>query len=799
MSVKQSALSGSIFFLIATLLGCATMNNYQISGDLHLGGLKEPVKVIRDEKGMAYIHAGSLDDVIKAQGFVMAQDRLFQMEMIRMAAQGRISEMTGEKAKKFDIRMRTLGFHRHAKKHTAILDEDTHRYFENFTDGVNAYIKSGSKTWPLEFKLAGLQPKQWAVADVMSIIYYMSWGTSANLETEIVAQELLEKVGPDRIRDILPLNINPDDPPESLADNDGFFVPRRDCKVAFRHQKDRMTNSFYPLAVGSNNWVAAGRLTAHGLPILANDPHMEANLLPGIWYPCGLITPTFRAVGTTISGLPGLLVFRNGDVAIGITNAYGDTQDLYIETLDPNEPSRYMEGERSLPFEVIRESVTIKDKKAPTGFRNETIAIRYTRRGPVVSNLLPGLQTDKTVTLRWAPYETKQSHLGLKKLLISKSVSDIRQALKYTNLLMLNFVFTDTKGNIGWQASGKLPIRSQKDGTFPFEVKGELDNWTGWIPHEKMPHEVNPKKGWLGTCNHTTVGQDYSYYYSSYQAPSYRYQRLKALMNTLGKKTADDFWSFQRDTLNLMAKTIAPIMVNALVKHEKTRAMGTILSKWDYHDDQDLAAPTIFQAVYRHFAQQVFIDELGEELTAAMLGNWYFWRERLQQMVLDNDASWFDDKRTVTKTESRDDIFRRAALTAFQELSLQMGRNSKKWRWGRVHRITYLNPIRQKGIGKGWLGGGTHPVSGSAETLRRNIYDFNQPFDVIISDSLRMVADLNDSEKVMAIFPGGISGRTFHPHAKDQIKRFIKGEKAYWWFSDTAIREHAASVLTLLP
>ncbi len=619
------------------------------------------------------------------------------------------------------------------------------------------------------------------------------------METEVIAQMLLEKVGPERVQEILPLNINPDDTPYGPTVNATFPIPLKGRPMVFNHRTKMAFIDPYPLNIGSNNWATAGELNVGGKPIVANDPHLEATVLPGPWYPCGLITPSLRAVGAGIPGIPGLFVFRNDHIAVGITNAYGDTQDLYLETVDSENPDRYMEGSESLPFEIIEETLTIKDKKAPDDIRRESFKIRLTRRGPVVSNVLPGLVTEKIITLRWSPFETMASKLGFKAFLIAGSVTDVRNALKETSVIALNFVFADIKGNIGWQVSAKLPIRSQTDSTFPFAVKDGSDNWTGWVPYDDMPQNYNPKRGWLGTCNHKTVGKDYPYYYSSHQSPSYRYRRLKELIDRPGKKTAADFWKFQQDTLNLMAKTIAPIMAEALLKHEKTRPMGKVLSEWDFRDDQDQAGPTIFQAVYRHFARLVYSDELGDELSATMLNNWYFWQERLQQMVVENDTAWFDDKKTLAVTESRDDLFYQAALIAAGELSAQLGSRPEKWLWGKVHRIEYLNPIRQKGLGKGWLGGGSHPVGGSCETLRRNIYDFNQPFNVIISDSLRMVADLGDTEKVMAILPGGVAGRTFHPHAKDQIERFIKGEKAYWWFSDAAIGDHAETVLNLTP
>ncbi len=799
MRLVRLLILGMMVVMAGGFYGCAALNNYQTKGTLKLANLKQPVEVVRDEKGMAYIRAGNLDDLLMAQGFVMAQDRLFQMEITRMAAKGRISELMGEKARSFDIRMRTFGFYRNAQKHVLVLGTETRRYFDDYIQGVNAYIQTRPKSRSLELKLAGIEPELWTAADVLSILYYMSWGTAANLETEIIAQMLLEKVGPERVQDILPLNINPDEP-EDLAGPTGTIpVIGKDAVTVFTGWRQLPDAGINRVRIGSNNWTTIGKRSISGKPIVASDPHLEAATLPGPWYPCGLITPDFRAVGVVIPGLPGLIIFRSDRIAVGITNAYGDAQDLYVETGDPNDPTRYMEGGLSRPFEVIEETLVIKDKKSPGGIRKEPITIRLTRRGPVVSDVLPGFTTDKIITLRWSPFETMGPGIGIDRLLVARSVAEAREALSHANLLMLNFVFADTAGHIGWQASGRLPIRSQKEGTFPYVVNSAVDNWTGWIPYDKMPQRYDPERGWIATCNHHTVDAKYPYYYSSYQASSYRYRRIKQLLEQPGKKSVDDHWAYQRDTLNLMAQAIAPVMAEALNAHEDTKKLGSILSRWDFHDDADQVAPSIFQATYRRFAQLVFTDELGEKLASTMLGSWYFWQERLQRMVLENDSPWFDDQGTTGITETRDDLFHKAAVDATKELADRWGHNPEKWRWGKVHRIEYLNPIRKKGIGKGLLGGGSYGVAGSCETLHRNIYDFNHPFDVIISDSLRMVADLGDPEKVLAVLPGGVTGRTFHPHARDQIQPFMNGEKVYWWLSDTAIAAHTKTTLILNP
>jgi penicillin amidase len=314
-----------------------------------------------------------------------------------------------------------------------------------------------------------------------------------------------------------------------------------------------------------------------------------------------------------------------------------------------------------------------------------------------------------------------------------------------------------------------------------------------------MPHSVNPDRGWVGTCNHMTVRQDYPYHYSTHASPSYRYRRLIELMAAPGKKTVGDHWKFQRDTVNLMAQKIAPIMARALQAHEDTKTLGQILAEWDLRDDPDKTAPTVFQSVYREFALLVYADDLGEELAVEMLNDWYFWQERLQQMVLEGKSSWFDNINTNDRKETRDDLFYQAGLNATRYLGAILGENPQKWLWGKVHRQEFVSPIRRSGAGKEWLGGGSHSAAGSQETLYRGIYDFNAPFKVKISASLRMVADLSDTNKILAVLPGGVSGRQFDPHTTDQVAPYMSGEKVYWWFSEKAIKEHTRHTLTLNP
>ena len=784
--------------VIINPFGSSPLNKFTKNGNLTIPGLNAPVTVLRDEKGMAYIYAQNMDDLNLAQGFVAAQDRLFQMELTKLFASGRITELVGEKARGLDIRMKTIGFHRNAEKHVELLNDETRNYLQKYVDGVNAFITTRPGNIHLEFKLAGLKPTLWTIVDSLTILYYMGWNSAANAGSEIIAQMLIEKVGPDMAAEIFPITINPDDTTrqEINAQDLSFKIARSNIVV------DKTMLSCFrdsSLKIGSNNWAVSSRLSTGEKPVVANDPHLDATILPGPWYPCGLITPATRSVGVTIPGLGGMIIGRTSQFAIGVTNAYSDTQDLYIETVDPDNPGNYLEGNTSLPFEVIEETLKIKDKAAPDGFRKETIKIRCTKRGPVISSVMPGLKTDKVITVRWSGFEAMAPTIGFEQLQSARTVTEIRQALRGVNQVPLNFVFADSEGNFGWQTTGRVPVRTQKEGLVPYVVHDGQDNWTGWIPWEDMPHAINPNRGWIGTCNHMVVGKDYPYYYTSWASPSYRYRRLAELMDSPGEKSVDDHWKFQRDTVNLMAKKIAPVMCRALKNHDDTRALGQILSDWDYVDSPDSAAPTVFQSVYHEFALLVYSDELGDELARKMLDNWYFWEERLQKMVIDGNSSWFDNVDTGNKKEGRDDLFHQAALNVSKKLQPTLGDDPAGWLWGKVHTHEFLSPIMRSGPGKELLGGGSHPASGSGETLYRGMYDFNKPFNVTISASLRMVADLGDQDKILAVLPGGIAGRQFDPHTTDQIKPFMGGEKVYWWFSDEAIKEHTKNTLTLNP
>lgn len=800
--------------IVAMVLYTRFVDRYQQDGTVELDILDAPVQIVRDGQGIPYILAATLDDAIRAQGWVTAQDRGFQLEFERYLSSGRLAELLGEPALKSDIELRLAGTARLGRRHAALLGAADRHFFELYLQGLNAYIATQSREQPFGFGMLGMTPKPWSLDDLMTLRYFLSWQSSVNWKAELIAQDIIDRVGAARAAQIRPASINPDDEGGSGLDEPAAPVaavaaalaapeprtsagPREPARHAAWDAMPAWDADAIPgrWTLGSNEWVTSGARSTSGAPVLANDPHMDARTLPGIWYPVGLVTPGFRAVGATGPGIPGIAVGRTSHVAFGVTNAYGDVVDLYIETEDPARPDHYLEGGKSWPFEIIEETIRVRNRPGGSEFHDVPLRIRLTHRGPVISDHGFGSAGGRLLSMRWSAPEAMAPDIGAFALFTAKSVDEARAAvLQMTE--PYNYVIADMAGNIAHATGGRVPRRLRGDGSQPVAVTDGVDNWAGFIPPEQMPGQVNPARGWVGNANHRTIARSFTTPYSTYFASSWRYRRMVELLDGTRKLSAADHWAFMRDTRNLMAERIAPVMSGALLAGDDTRELGELLARWNHQDDADAAAPAIFQSVYRHFAQRVFQDDLGPELATRYLASYYLWQERLAMMLAEPDNGWFDDRATPER-ESRDDLFRLAARDAMAELGPRLGSAAAGWRWGKIHTVTFFSPLIPGKAAAGILGGGTHPFPGSGETLSRGTYNFNAPYEATTIASMRFVADLGDPDKVMAVLTGGASGRQFDPHLKDQTPAWLDGELRYWWFSDQAIAEHKASELTL--
>ncbi|WP_051230205.1 penicillin acylase family protein [Haliea salexigens] len=779
-------------------------------GELALPGLSAPVTVLRDELGIPYIFAQNTPDLLRAQGFVTAQHRLFQMELFRATWQGHLAASIGETGLASDIRMRVLGIEHNSRRHTQQLSDASRAWLQPYVDGVNAYVDAHAGDHPLELGVVGLEARPWELADLVALIHFVHYTHATNFKAEMLAQQLADHLGAERAAELMPLmrNRNRSSAPATDGEQgspDGDIAAGPPATGA-AHGLGSVRLLFAPEpprngGIGSNNWAISAARSASGHAMLANDPHLDNRILPGMFHPVGLFAPGIQAVGATLPGLPGLLLGRTEHVAFGITNAYGDVQDVYVETLDPENPEHYLEGGRSLPLRRSEQLISVKDGDAPGGMREHPLVVRYTTRGPVISDHQGlGSEGDRVLVLRTTAWEKHAPQLGIEGLLDAPDAQAFDTRVQDIDLMMFNFVFADDQGNIGHRASGALPLRAGGDGSLPRAVPADgSDDWVGWIPKARMPGAFNPADGWVGTANHDTRPADFPWYYTNYVSPDYRYRRMGQVLNQASQMTVADHWALMADDRNLQSDTLLPHILAALANEPAQADLHTLLSSWDGVDRVDSPAPLIYQALYREIALGTFTDELGKDLAADMLGTWYFWQQRFEALLAAPDADWFDDKGTPARRETLDDVIRAAAPRARALLEELQGSDPAAWRWGTAHTLAFVSPLRPRGFGSGVAGGFELERSGSGETLNRGIYAFEEPFAAIFFASMKLVVDFADPDKVEAILAGGVVERHFQRHQNDQAHLWADGERRPWWFSPAQVRAHARTETRMVP
>jgi len=786
--MKKRILLFTTFLVVLLLLGVVWIknsNNFKQDGRFELSVNEHPIKIVRDEHGIAYVIAKTKADVFRGQGFVSAQDRLFPIEFYRAIIKGEASAIVGTSMLSSDIDMRVLNVYGNAKRQFQYLDEETKQVLRWYCEGFNEYLRVGQDEFPLELGLLGIEPKPLSPVDIVSVTHFVGLFHSQNLNDEILSLNLAAQM--DEAFELLPLAVNLDrsKPLNFSLDSLPKLNPRPANRMAFLQKP--MPLLPYP-KLGSNNWAIAGQKSKTGKPILANDPHIDARVLPGTFYPVGLVCPDFRAVGIATPGIPGLISGRNQNVAFGITNAYGDSQDLFLEETDGG---FYLQDSTKVPFEIRKEVITVKDSA------DVELNIRMTTRGPIISDFpIYNIQTDDVVSFRWSLAETKSSSVGFHRLLESKSALEMRETLFGMDNMFFNFVMADTHGNIAHQATGLVPIRSDKNGQLPKAVSLD-DAWNGYIPKAKLPHMINPDRGWVGTANHDTRPDDYPYYYSGHFSPFYRYQRLKEVFDTPRTFEANDLWELIFDVKNKQAEKLVPIFVAYLEKNEETKDVANILKEWNKEDNIEEVGASVYNVLYNELLYLILDDDLPDGLEEIYWENVYYWNQRLDSLML-SDHRFIDNIGTPQK-ETLSDLVVASGLRTKEILTEKFGPNRDSWKWGKLNTVYFYSPIRQKGLGSKLLGAELLPKQGSNQTLNRggSIKNKEHNFETSWFSSFRMVADMGDEEKIMGVVSGGSAARIFHPNYKSQLEQWKTGAWIPYWISEERILEHAEHELIL--
>lgn len=808
----------------------------QTSGEVNLPGLHAPVEVLRDGMGIPHIYAQDEHDLFMAQGYVHAQDRFWQMDFWRHIGAGRLSEMFGESQIETDAFIRTLGWARIADQEWEAADEETKSVLQAYADGVNAYLAEhqGGRL-SLEYAILKLTnrtytPEAWQPVHSLTWAKAMAWDLGGNMQAELERAVLLPQLGEERLADLYPSY--PDEnpvilpgfslaasPPQGLASSADYTAAGDALRFVLARIEglNRVTGGGLS-GLGSNNWVVAGSRTSSGMPILADDMHLGIRM-PSIWYENGLhcapISETcrFNVVGFSFVTLPAVVVGHNDRIAWGVTNAGPDVQDLYLERINPDNPDQYeVDGE----WESMdaREEVLLVAGGPPV-----TIRVRQTRHGPVLSDTDEELQalaegaalaegTPMAISLRWTALEPStilRAALGVDR---AQNFDEFRAALRDWDVPSQNFVYADVDGNIGYQMPGDVPIRRSGDGSFPVAGWTNRGEWTGTIPFEELPTAYNPPAGFIVTANNRAVDGTYPYLLTTMPDLGFRAARIVELLQAEETLTPEAMRQIHGDTFNAAGPRLVPVLLDldfnragqtADEAAQATRLETVIaeLATWDNHNDPGSRGAAIFNAIWRHVILRTFGDDLPEG---------WLPEDEVAFVVVENllqrpGDPWWDDLRSPAM-ETRDEILRLATADAVDELEERLGPNMSGWTWGALHGATFRNEtLGESGIGpiEALFNRGPYPTGGGASIVDATGWSYEEGYEVAWVPSQRMVFDLSDWERALAIHTTGQSGHAFHPHYIDMADPWAQIEYAALPWSRTVVESQTEEWLRLVP
>jgi penicillin amidase len=767
-----------------------------VAGELPVAALQGRVEVLRDRWGVPHLYAGNRRDLYVAQGYVHAQDRLWQMEMGRRAGLGTLAEVLGEPVRGLDRSFRGLGFRHAAELEEKRLDPESRMQLEAYVAGVNAYLESHRGRLAVEFALLRVEPEPWTPRDVLAATKVLFWILSENAPFELSRAQILAQAGEDVMRALIPPYS--EGAPVIVPPEAGGYTWLAGARLDDLAGLAGFLGTPGPQQ-GSNNWVIHGRRTESGRPILANDTHLEL-FMPSVWYALGLHGGDIDAVGFSLAGTPGILTGHNRRIAWGISDMVPDSQDLYLEEVDDREvPRRYRFDGQWRDLELVEE--TLRSRGGPP----ETVTLRFTHRGPLVNAFIPRARDLAPMSLAWVGHRGRGAMVAaIDRLQRAGSWDEFRHALEPWDGPHLNFVYADVDGNIGYQASGLVPLRAaHHDGALPVPgTTGEYD-WRGFIPFDELPWRLNPPEGYLFTANHKVVGDDYPYRLGYEYADPYRALRIGQVLAGQGAATLESSAQLQGDTYHLPAEALRSFLLSVPPRDDREREALQAVTAWNLRADPDQTGAAIYQAWYRFLVQDLVGDELGADLTRRYLEYYWVHGPVMARLLAAGDSPLFDDRGTPER-EDREAIVARSFYRAVEWLAAELGPQVSDWRWGRLHTLTFRH--RPVGLAEvpllSRLFNGPTLESPGGDRFTVNVawftlYD-DHPFGADAGAAQRLLVDVGEWDRALAINSTGQSEHLFHPNRSDQTPLWHQLEYIPLRFSRAAVEEAAVHTLTLV-
>ncbi len=736
------------------------------SGKLHLQGLKDKTTVVYDAYGVPHIYAQNAKDAYFTFGYVHAQDRLFQMVMIRRVVEGRLAEILGKDLVKTDKYMRVLTLNkmaeRSAKRFMKEADKPVKNEVQAYVEGINAFIKRGDL--PIEFTLMDFKPEKFTVQDVFGIMNYMSLTFTSALTDDPLMYRIYEKYGNAYLKDM-------DVDSASIA-NMGNAQKSTQLAALFNNIQTIQKLVPIPIWEGSNNWVVSKEHSKSGEVLLANDTHIKYSQ-PSVWYEAYIQYPGFNLYGYYLAGIPFALVGHNNHYGWGLTIFPFDNMDLYAEQQNPDNPDQYKHAGKWLNYTVTHETIKVK------GGKEVPFTIRYTIHGPLLNPVIQNI-TEKPkvpVSLWWAPMYLKTTSMeALYQMDNATDMKSFKKGVSLVDIVGLYIAYGDKDGNIAIWGSGKIPIhpaginpRLIMDG-----ASGKADI-QGFYPFEKNPQSENPPGGILNTSNNAPAPVD-GIVYPGYYFHGYRAARVKALLLSKPKWTIKEMESIQLDVHSNRDLRLVKLILNNMGSFKGDPKIVTALQNWDGNYDTASTGAVIYTQLLYFVLRDAMLDEVGQKDFRKLMGS-YMFRGSIEHLLTDKNSVWWDNVNTKA-IETRTDIFKKAFSETTVALKDNMGTDMSTWKWGRVHQLTNVHPIGRKAPFDKLFNVGPFAMSGSNEVVDKEgfVYNKHGVYPVTSGPALRFLIDFSNTDHALSIIPTGQSGNVFSPHYADQAKMFVHGK-----------------------
>ena len=744
-------------------------------GEEYSKDVMSSVEIYRDSLAIPYIKAPNDLDAYFALGYVHAQERLFQMDLIRRAGSGRLSEIFGKRTLPYDKMFRTLGLQRVVEQNLPKTDKQTLQVLSAYSAGVNYFIHQNKDNLPLEFAVLGYKPDDWKPVHSLLIAKMLAWELNISWWTDFSFTHLVQKFGAEKVKEILP----------NFEQNKEYIISKQiksleliNSGLVNTDKKFREFVGFDGTHIGSNNWVVNGAHSTSGKPIIANDPHL-AFQAPGRWFIAVIKADNKTMAGLTLPGIPGIVIGKNDRISWTVTNVMADDADFYIEQLDSSKSNYLLDGTWE-KLNVIKEIIHIKDED------DIELKIKQTHRGPIISDIHPynvmypnKYRKNPVVSMRWTAFDYSSELSAFLAINNAKNFGEFKEAVKYYHAPGQNFVYADIDGNIGYICGAKLPIRKTSSPTLVFDGTTSNSDWSGYVPYDEMPKIYNPPAGFIATANNKVV-ESFPYHISNLWEPNSRILRITSLLKSKEKHSVKDFKAYQNDYYSEYASELVPFIIdafkNAEISDKNLNLALKVLKKWDFKIGADSQAPTIYTNFLQHLIENIFADEMGKTYLKeyCFIANIPY--RVVLQLLYQNSSSWFDNVKT-SKYEMRDDIIRKSLTDALLELEYKYGSSLYLWQWGNLHQITFKHSFNGfSSFTDKFVNIGPFEIGGDGTTINNGEYSFNKPYANNLGPSMRFIFDFAEPDNFYCILPTGQSGHIFSSNYKNMTKKWLTGK-----------------------